>query len=75
MKRCMNCGRSMCQVWSFGPEKNEKFFRCGYCHSETRHKAITANDLKFPEGEENHVRHNDRCLLAKNECKTTRGAR
>ena len=52
MRRCTTCGRSMAQVWSFGPEKNEKFFRCGYCHSETRHKAITANDLNFHESED-----------------------
>ena len=49
MQICKNCYVQMIPTMSFSKERNEKFYRCKKCNSETRHYKINDNDLSFGE--------------------------
>lgn len=39
----------MASVMSFGKDKNEKFYRCNKCFSETKHRKLDEKELNFGE--------------------------
>lgn len=49
MQLCKNCYIPMNGVMSFSQDKNEKFYKCPKCFSETRHQRIKDSEISFGE--------------------------
>lgn len=49
MRICKNCVTPMERVSSFSQEKNERFYRCPKCYSETKHRKLRDDELDFGE--------------------------
>lgn len=58
MRLCSTCGVPMKKVMSFKKGKNEKFYRCEKCNSETKHNVLRNDELSFEEVL--HNRHRNR---------------
>ena len=49
MNYCKDCNTKMVGVMSFSKDKNEKFYQCRKCFSETKHRKIDDKELNFGE--------------------------
>lgn len=49
MNYCKTCDGKMVGVMSFSKDKNEKFYQCRKCFSETKHRKIDNKELNFGE--------------------------
>ena len=56
MRFCKVCSGKMASVMSFGKDKNEKFYRCNKCFSETKHRKLDEKELNFGEELEKAMR-------------------
>lgn len=49
MQLCKNCYVPMISVMSFSQDKQEKFYKCSKCYSETKHRKLRDDELVFGE--------------------------
>lgn len=46
---CKICNSKMVGVMSFSKDKQEKYCRCSYCYSESKHRKMDEKELTFGE--------------------------